>query len=181
MAHLSSHSSPGIDDEHNHYQWIRDFYGDIAPHTDPVPARYIQSFCLGIYTLAIVCTFTYLTCSPAYTFSLPTDFFPVYFQACKGVSPNLSGIYTLSLCIRASCGRRWSVGRSDRQIPAPDVGRVSDRAHHHGLIECQWCGGRGGSERPRGTWSSLTLVRGTSLRRLWDLVLTALLLPVTGY
>ena len=33
---------------------------------------------------------------------LPTfiilDFFPVYFQACKGVSPILSGIYTLCLC-----------------------------------------------------------------------------------
>ncbi|KAF8549159.1 hypothetical protein OG21DRAFT_1488770 [Imleria badia] len=41
---------------------------------------YVQSFCIGLNTLAVI------------------YFFPVYFQACKGVSPVLSGIYTLSLC-----------------------------------------------------------------------------------
>jgi MFS family permease len=41
---------------------------------------YIQSFCISLNTLAVV------------------YFFPVYFQACKGASPVLSGIYTLSLC-----------------------------------------------------------------------------------
>lgn len=29
---------------------------------------------------------------------MATDFFPVYFQACKGVSPVVSGVYTLGLC-----------------------------------------------------------------------------------
>jgi len=33
---------------------------------------------------------------PTFLFSL--DFFPVYFQACKGDSPVVSGVYTLSLC-----------------------------------------------------------------------------------
>ncbi|KAG9308139.1 MFS general substrate transporter [Chiua virens] len=41
---------------------------------------YIQAFCVTLNTLAVV------------------YFFPVYFQACKGVSPILSGIYTLGLC-----------------------------------------------------------------------------------
>ncbi|KAG8221194.1 MFS general substrate transporter [Butyriboletus roseoflavus] len=41
---------------------------------------YVQSFCISLNTLAVV------------------YFFPVYFQACRGVSPVLSGIYTLSLC-----------------------------------------------------------------------------------
>lgn len=32
------------------------------------------------------------------TFPFSSDFFPVYFQACKGDSPVVSGVYTLSLC-----------------------------------------------------------------------------------
>ncbi|KAF8141325.1 MFS general substrate transporter [Boletus edulis] len=41
---------------------------------------YVQSFCNALNTLAVI------------------YFSPVYFQACKGVSPVLSGIYTLCLC-----------------------------------------------------------------------------------
>ncbi|KAI9572008.1 major facilitator superfamily domain-containing protein [Boletus coccyginus] len=41
---------------------------------------YIQSFCIALNMFAVV------------------YFFPVYFQACKGDSPVVSGVYTLSLC-----------------------------------------------------------------------------------
>lgn len=77
----------------------------IASHSDSVPVRYVQSFCISLNTLAVVCKYiqmtTPFTLGPLTSHTLlsfPTDFFPVYFQACKGVSPVLSGIYTLSLC-----------------------------------------------------------------------------------
>ena len=74
----------------------------IASDSGSFPVRYVQSFCIALNTLAVACkdgpsTFVLYTYSPV-THSFPTDFFPVYFQACKGVSPVLSGIYTLSLC-----------------------------------------------------------------------------------
>lgn len=95
----------GADDERNQYQRVSSLPMTppiIASYSDFVPIRYVQSFCIGLNLLAVTCESVQMTALTTFVhsqpFPFPTDFFPVYFQACMGASPVLSGIYILSLC-----------------------------------------------------------------------------------